>query len=225
MDSIEPMKMWRPARAVVVLVALALLGGCTSDDPEPSARSQARSPSPAASGAAGRPSGESGNSSPTPLPTRGEVTPPPEDRDSSGSGDTPAYTEMVEARITGGAKTFVLDARFRQTLPDRMPDRHTTMRVTFTLIATTKKRYSFIAQGSQRGWLAFSQGISGDEQFAGSLRVVGARIRMELPWTVIGTLDRFQWLANSAWDSSRPGGHRFSFDLFPNQGLAQYPSV
>lgn len=148
-----------------------------------------------------------------------------EDRDATSSGETPAYAELLEARVTGSTQTFVLDARFKRTLPERMPDEHTTMRVTFTLITTSNKRYSFIAQGSPRGWLAFTQGTSGDEQFPGSLRVEGSRLQMELPWTVIGAPDRFQWLANATWDSSPPGGHAFSFDLFPNDGLADYPSV
>lgn len=224
MDSIEPMMTRRPVPAAVILVAVALLGACTSDEPEPPGPNLPTSTSVDGGEAAGATGGEDTNPS---LPGSAQeeegVAGPREDRDSTSSGEVPAYAEMLEARITGSTQTFVLDARFKRTLPERMPDEYTTMRVTFTLITTSGKRYSFIAQGSPRGWLAFTQGTSGDEQFPGSLHVVGARLQMELPWSVIGAPNRFQWLANAAWDSSAPDGHRYSFDVFPNGGLADYP--
>ena len=220
MDSIEPMTF--PRLLLAVIVGAVLAAGCTTGGGETPSAAPTEGETSGPTEAPGTPGEEGMNQSPLRSPPAG-VDAPPEDRDATSSGDAPDYAEMVAATVEADAASVTFTVTFEDSLPRRMPDRYTNMRVSITVLTPAKESTQFIDQGGASGWLSFTQGEGGDEEFPGELSIDGSRMTMTLPRDAIPP-PRFSWLATSAWDASPPGSHSYSFDLYPNEGFEDHPA-
>ena len=214
----SPLGAWVPSRLgqVILGVAVLVLGACTGDETP-----VAQEPTPSAS----------------PLPTNdgrgsgggdsagGDVAPETEvrlsDKDSKRTvrGDAPAYVEIAGATVDGSVDRLVFGLTLAGPVPERMPDGHSVLRVTFTAVAAGGRRYTFEAQCVRPGWGTFASGGPEDAPIP-EIAIRNKTIQLAVDPAYMGGLQPFDWLVNVAWTS---GEANYAFDAAPKKGFASYP--
>lgn len=204
-----------PSRLSMALIALALAGGCTNSTTTP-----AEQPTPSVSPAPTRTQGEGDDA-------RGKgqirertvsVTDKAARRTVRGAA-APPYVEIDRASVDGSVDRLVFGVELAGRIPERMPDRVSALRVTFTLTTAAKRRYTFEAQCVSSGWSAYASGGPEDAPIP-ELAIRGSRLELAVDPAYIGGLQPFDWMVNVAWTS---GEANYAFDAAPEQGVASYP--
>lgn len=210
----SPQRARFPSRLAMALITLVVAAGCT-EDPAPTVPQ----PTPSVSPAPTRTEGD-GNQA------RGEGrvqerTVSVRDRAERRTvrGAAPPFVEIDRASVDGSVDRLVFAVELAGRIPDRMPDRVSVLRVTFTVTTATKRRYTFEAQGVRAGWGAYASG--GPEGApAPGLAIRGSRLEIAVDPAYIGGLQPFDWMVNVAWTS---GEANYAFDAAPEEGFASYP--
>ena len=205
--------------AVAGLFAVVLLASCTPDDEPSTAVTPTVSPAPEASGTTAGSDRDDGSG-----PDGGRRSGIARVRDKDGRrtirGEAPPYVEIESASVEGriaGSLTFSVE--LAGDVPQRMPDRRSILRVTFTVNAAGGKRYTFEAQCVRPGWGAFASGGPPDAPIP-EITIEGARLDLSVDPAYMNGLQPFEWMVNVAWTS---GEANYAFDAAPKQGFARYP--
>jgi hypothetical protein len=137
------------------------------------------------------------------------------------TGRAPLFAELTAASVEGTADVLQLGAALAGTVPQRMPDVNTSMRITFRLTTDGRGTFTFDAGASDRGWTAVASG-GRSESFPGELEVSGRRVEMTIDAGYLGDTTSFRWIASLAWNRTGRGGGT-AFDSIPEAGFAHYP--
>lgn len=204
---------------VVVSAALFLLAGmsCTSstrgdiadptasstesgvadqDDSESSSDDGAADPSDDGSSTLSEDGGSSG-----PLATVRSVLKDPDD-DAQRQGDVPAFTEILEASVTGRGSDVELTLVMSGEIPQQMPDDSTFMIISWNLAGGKLDRSAgFSAQATTEGWVVSSALANETIDYPGSVTVEGDQITLTFPWDFVNGPYKFDWSAASTWSA------------------------
>lgn len=143
--------------------------------------------------------------------------------DTQSSGETPPYTDIVEAGIRGHGRTVRLISTFRGAVPSRMSDGRTIMSVE-TTIRRSGRTYSVYADGDDDGWTAYISSRGETRRLEDAFSVSGATTRLEVPWTMIGGPGKLRWSASSSWTRTTLTDTYYAFDSAPEDSRARYPN-
>lgn len=203
-----------PSRLAKALIALALMTACTESTTPP-----AEQAAPSVSPAPTRTKGEGDQA-------RGEgqvqeriVTVRDKAARRTVRGKAPPYVEIARASVDGSVTRLLFGVELTGRIPQRMPDKVSVLRVTFTVTTAAKRRYTFEAQCVRPGWGAYASGGPEDAPLP-ELEIRGSRLELAVDPAYIGGLQPFNWMVNVAWTS---GEANYAFDAAPEEGFAGYP--
>jgi hypothetical protein len=168
--------------------------------------------------------GEGGDDSGSPGqdPATESASVPDRTGDGEGSGEVPAYTDIVGGAIEGRGRTVRLSITFSDRVPPAMPDDDTVMSVE-TTIDRGGTTYRVYADGDSDGWSAYIARKGDSRALLGAFRIDGSRTIFDVAWGRVGGPGRFKWSVQSSWTRSTLTRTDFSFDRSPGQRMARFP--
>lgn len=143
--------------------------------------------------------------------------------DTQSSGETPPYTDIIEAGIRGRGRTVRLITTFRGAVPPKMSDSSTIMSVE-TTIRRSGRTYSVYADGDDDGWTAYISSRGETRRLEDAFSVSGATTRLKIPWAMIGGPGKLRWSASSSWTRTTLTDTYYAFDSVPEDSRARYPN-
>jgi hypothetical protein len=104
-------------------------------------------------------------------------------------------------------------------IPERMPDEGSALRISFRLKTKAGKTFTFDAHCVRSGWGTFATG-GPEESPVPELALDGDTMEMHVEPSYMGGIQPFEWIATATW-SGADGD--YAFDVAPRAGLAHYP--